>query len=549
MPVVTSEERLGTILDAKYRLDRILGEGGMGVVFAGMHTRLQVPVAVKFLHPHVSSSAEAVHRFVREAQAAARLSHPNVVAVRDVDTSPDGAVYMVLELLDGESLAEHLARVGRLSVQSTLAIVTPAMDALAAAHEVGIVHRDIKPDNLFLSRGPGGERVTKVLDFGIAKLADAGTNGRTSTGAVIGTPAYMAPEQAMGSKELGPPADVWSMGVVLYECLAGRMHLDFPSDTSAMGLVLAVLTETPISLGVRCPELPSSLVQVIDRALTKDPAQRYPTMREFLTALRATQDGTLPAGAAQLAVRTSSSPPTSSRPAGSTGPLGEVIRGGSEVSRPAARTPPTAVHSDVPSPPSAAVVPSAAATPGNATIDGGPARVPMAAPGSGPSRPALGAAAVGLLALLGLAAVSILLLPPTETALPVAAAPETPPAPTPPVPLATPATPPTAVDPPPAPAALAPPAAPPDLAPREVAPLAEVSPPVAASRDPAVRSARGGRDTLARGDGEATTPPPPSAPPPAASPPAERSPVVERPVTTEDRSAGHRSGSLSADEF
>ena len=199
MPVLTTQDRLGMTVADKYRLDRVLGEGGMGVVYAGHHLKLDLPVAVKFLHPQYSRSPDVVERFLREARATSRLIHPNVVQVRDIDVAQeDGSVYMVLELLTGKSLAKHLEEQKVLSVDETLTILFPVIDALAAAHDLGIVHRDVKPDNVFLCRGLDGRITPKVLDFGIAKLTAGGSSpSATATGAIMGTALYMAPEQAL----------------------------------------------------------------------------------------------------------------------------------------------------------------------------------------------------------------------------------------------------------------------------------------------------------------------------------------------------------------
>jgi tRNA A-37 threonylcarbamoyl transferase component Bud32 len=574
MPVVTSEERLGTTLDGKYRLDRILGEGGMGVVFAGEHVRLHKPVAVKFLHPQFSQAGEVVHRFIREAQSAARLSHPNVVDVRDVDTAPDGAVYMVLELLEGESLASHLARVGKLSVHTALAFVEPAMDALAVAHAAGIVHRDIKPDNIHLSRSLSGDIVPKVLDFGIAKLAESASGSATATGSVIGTPAYMAPEQALGRKDLGPPADVWSMAVVLYECLSGVMPFDFPTDTNPMGIVVTVLTDTPISLGTRCPELPAALVRVIDRALQKDAAQRYPTMREFLQALRATHEGTLAAGSqpvpdAALARAASLAPapggpdaaaaPRPPAPAHDTGPLGDVMRPAhtgplpeaerAAVGALASATPAPGSPHGVPTPP---LPPTAFPVP---TLSGADT-----APSGRGTKVGIAVGLVAALALLGLGASFFLGGSPPAVAAPPAApgpaAASVPPVATAPTtgPASVPAAP-SVVAPalPAAPVAEAPVAEPPVVA----LPVAE--PPVAGASGHAAagHAAAGGHAGRTGAETRTETPAAPeraaraepvAAPPARAEEPATTTRTAE-PAAGAGSGSGHRSGGMSADDF
>lgn len=293
MPVLTTEERLNRVIADKYRLDSVLGEGGMGVVYAGHHLGLDLPVAVKFLHPQYSRSPEVVERFLREARATSRLTHPNVIQVRDVDVAKeDGSVFMVLELLTGESLADHLAREKVLSVDAALSYLLPVCDALSAAHAMGIVHRDIKPDNIFLSRGPTGAITTKVLDFGIAKLAEGGQSA-TATGSVLGTALYMAPEQAMGrTKQIGPASDVWSTAVMLYECLTGAFpfEVDLDAETSPMAVMLASVSAPLVSLETRRPEL-AGLNAAVMRALSRDVTARTPSMAAFVADLSAVATG------------------------------------------------------------------------------------------------------------------------------------------------------------------------------------------------------------------------------------------------------------------
>jgi serine/threonine protein kinase len=291
MPLLTTEDRLGKTIGGKYRLDRVLGEGGMGVVYAGHHLKLDLPVAVKFLHPQYSRTPEIIERFLREARATSRLVHPNVVGVRDVDVAEeDGSAYMVLEFLEGRSLATHLEHEKVLSVDETLSILLPVCDALAAAHDLGIVHRDIKPDNVFLSRGPDGRITPKVLDFGIAKLTAHGSGpSATATGAVMGTALYMAPEQAMGrTKEVGAVSDVWSTAVMTYECLTGAFPFDVElgSEMSAMAVMMASITAAIVPLSDRRGEL-SAMSAVLARALDRDTSTRTASMRAFADDLRA----------------------------------------------------------------------------------------------------------------------------------------------------------------------------------------------------------------------------------------------------------------------
>ena len=283
MPLLRAEERVGTTLGGKYRLDKILGEGGMGVVFQGTDLSLSRKVAVKFLHPQFAQQGAVVERFLNEAKAAARVASEHVVAVHAIGNDPaDDAPYMVLEFLDGESLAARLER-GPLRPEEALSILCPVMETLEHAHQGGIVHRDLKPDNIFLASRKG-KVVPKILDFGIAKLMEGSGAGRTATGTVMGTAAYMAPEQGQG-RGVGPHSDVWSMGVIWYQALTGRFHYEFGADETSMAMVLRALTEDPMPLSRVAPQLDPRLCAAIDGALQRDPQRRYRTMQGFLDAL------------------------------------------------------------------------------------------------------------------------------------------------------------------------------------------------------------------------------------------------------------------------
>lgn len=290
VPVLTEAERVGTTVGGKYRLDRIIGRGGVGTVFAGVHTWTGRDVAVKMLHVQYAEERAVVDRFLTEARAAAVLRHPNVVDVLDMGKDDDGAVYMVLEHLEGESLARRLERRKRLEPEEAAAIVLPVMDALADAHEQSIIHRDIKPENIFLAIDGKRRSVPKLLDFGIAKVLAVGSARATRTGMVIGTPAYMSPEQADGMSEVGPGADIWSIGVLLYECLTGT--LPFPSESPTATLV-AIMTSSAKPLRVAAPDLPVALANAVDRALSKDQSQRWPNMRAFAEAISLAVPGAL----------------------------------------------------------------------------------------------------------------------------------------------------------------------------------------------------------------------------------------------------------------
>lgn len=283
MPVLTAEERIGTRIAGKYRLDRILGRGGFGVVFAGLHEWTDRSIAVKLLSHDFSHQEVFVKRFLQEARAASKLKHANVVDVLDMGQDADGSVYLVLELLEGRDLGKHLEERGPISFEQAMQILAPIMDALADAHDRGIVHRDLKPDNIFLSVDAKGRTVPKLLDFGIAKVTD-GTGNHTATGMVIGTPHYMSPEQARARGDLGPPADVWSMGVVLWRCLSGALPFDADTPT---GVIADILTRRAAPFTHVLSNVPPDVARAIDRALEPEVAHRYPHMRAFLEALEA----------------------------------------------------------------------------------------------------------------------------------------------------------------------------------------------------------------------------------------------------------------------
>ncbi|MBX7194524.1 MAG: serine/threonine protein kinase [Sandaracinaceae bacterium] len=286
MPILTDQERIGTLLGERYRVDAILGRGGMGVVFRAHQEDDGHPVAVKILRPELhQQDPQFAKRFVREARAAAAVRHANVVEIRDVGEEADGTIFQVLELLVGETLREHLVRKGRLSVALTLELLLPVMHALEAAHTAGIVHRDLKPDNIFLARQPNGEAKPTLLDFGIAKLLDTrGGSFATNTGSIMGTPAYMAPEQAGGYKDQGPPIDIWAMGIIAYECLSGSPPF---TGSSPAHVMLRIMTETPARLDHVLPEVPASIASVIERALARAPGERHAAMSVFREELRA----------------------------------------------------------------------------------------------------------------------------------------------------------------------------------------------------------------------------------------------------------------------
>ena len=284
------------VIGQRYRVVRLLGSGGMGSVYEAENTWTGRRVAIKTMRAEVASSQIHLQRFMQEARAASQLRHPNIVDVLDMGEDPAlGTLFIVQELLSGRDLRAHLEAVGRLAPSEALALLLPVLDALAVAHKAGVVHRDLKPDNIFLCDTPYGV-VPKVIDFGIAKVVgeDGSSLQKTSTGLVMGTPYYMSPEQARGDNNLGSSADVWSMGVVLYQSLSGERPYSAPNPNL---LLAKIIYEEPTPLALVCPELPASLIEAVNRALRKDPTQRYANMEEFAGALRR-HETSAPAGRA-----------------------------------------------------------------------------------------------------------------------------------------------------------------------------------------------------------------------------------------------------------
>ena len=275
----------GALVADRFRLERRLGEGGMGVVWEATHTVTRKPVALKFLK-RSQEDGRAVHRFLREARAASAVRHPSVVEVHDVLELEDGSPVMVMELLQGETLAERLHRDGALLLPEVARIMVHVCSALGSAHALGIIHRDLKPENIFLVRSPKGSDV-KVLDFGIAKLTAtegdaAHTGATTGTGAILGSPYYMAPEQLFAEKDLDHRADIWALGVILYEALSGVR----PTQAPNMGQIYKmVMTDAIAPLRDKVPGLPRTVTDLVGRMLARDRAQRPADVGEVLSAL------------------------------------------------------------------------------------------------------------------------------------------------------------------------------------------------------------------------------------------------------------------------
>jgi tRNA A-37 threonylcarbamoyl transferase component Bud32 len=271
----------GEVIAGKYRVDRLLGVGGMGAVVAATHLGLGQTVAIKFLLAEVAQSANSVARFQREAQAAAMIQSDHVARVSDVGTLDSGTPYMVMEFLQGEDLSEALQR-GALPVTFAVRCVLEAAEALAEAHQMGIVHRDLKPANLFLAQRPEGTARVKVLDFGISKMVTGPGANLTRTSALMGSPVYMAPEQMESAKNVDARSDIWALGTILFESLTGI--IPFAGDTLPEICAKILTAEAPSLLQI-WPDAPPGLAQAIARALQKKPEHRYQTLVEMADAL------------------------------------------------------------------------------------------------------------------------------------------------------------------------------------------------------------------------------------------------------------------------
>jgi serine/threonine-protein kinase len=278
---------VGQTIDGRYRVLSVLGVGGMGAVYEAEHTGTGQRVAVKVVHAEISGKADVVGRFHREARAASSIQTPHIVRVLDSGTDPVTHVsYMVMELLHGEDLRSLLQRVGKLPPDLALRLIGQACLGIGKAHEAGVIHRDIKPANLFLSRGEGDEITVKVVDFGIAKMVDAqlpGAGALTRTGGVVGSPLYMSPEQAMGHKTLDLRTDVWSLGVVLYEALAGRTP-QLEGETF-MAIMMAILSRPAPPIAELAPWVSPEIAAIVHRMIASEPDARFASMAAVLEAI------------------------------------------------------------------------------------------------------------------------------------------------------------------------------------------------------------------------------------------------------------------------
>ena len=276
--------RPGDVLAGKYQVERVLGAGGMGVVVAAHHVQLDAKVAIEFLLPGMLGNRDAVARFAREAKAAVKITSEHVARVLDVGVLETGAPYMVMEYLDGVDLAAWIQERGALAIDQAVEFVLQACVAVAEAHGLGIVHRDLKPANLFCIRRPDGQLSIKVLDFGISKLADPASSSVsvTKTSAVLGSPLYMSPEQMQSAKGADSQSDIWALGVILFELIAGQVPFNGEAVTE---VAVKVATQPAPPLRAFRPDAPPGLEAIVARCLEKDRRQRFGNVADLAVAL------------------------------------------------------------------------------------------------------------------------------------------------------------------------------------------------------------------------------------------------------------------------
>lgn len=285
LTVLTTEERairrVGSVLDGRFELKRLIGVGAAGAVYEAHHRYTERLVAVKVLHAQLLESREHVARFLREVRAMSALNHPNIAALLDAGRSEDDVPYMVTEFLEGSDMADLMDE-GALPRAHVFEIGAQLLDGLGAAHKMDIVHRDVKPDNVFLLPRPGQAPQVKLIDFGVAKrLAATSSVALTASGTTVGTPHYMSPEQARG-EPVDARSDLWSVGATLYHAFSDEPPFD---DQRTHKLLIRIATERPPSLSTRCPRLNPDLIKVIDRALEPNPEKRWQTAKDMANAL------------------------------------------------------------------------------------------------------------------------------------------------------------------------------------------------------------------------------------------------------------------------
>lgn len=310
---------LGQVLDGKYRIDTRLGRGGMGTVYRATHVLMEHPCAVKVLHTNQLSDPSSIPRFQREARAAARIQHPNAIAVNDFGITDANVVYLVMEYFPGKSLREVLRETGAIGPERTAKIIEKVGSALGLAHRQGVIHRDIKPDNIMIREVPGEDDEVKVLDFGIAKIVDSapGSENLTITGTIIGTPHYLSPEQCRALADIDARSDIYSLAVVTYEMLAGTPPFSAPTP---IAVAMMHLSDPIPSLIDQVPDLNPNVEAVIFKAMAKSRQDRYDTCtafaRDFYNAVHGLETGPLTdfLGGGRLTSLMDQSPPTNVLP-------------------------------------------------------------------------------------------------------------------------------------------------------------------------------------------------------------------------------------------
>ncbi|MDD9934944.1 MAG: serine/threonine-protein kinase, partial [Myxococcales bacterium] len=283
-PAGTADPLIGALVGGRYRIRDVIGQGGMGIVYEAVHEELDRPAALKVLGPAWAADERAIARFQQEARAASNLGHPNIVTIYDFGRLDDGRPYLAMERLRGESLADALDREGSMPARRVAALVQQIARALEAVHAEGLVHRDIKPENIFLARRSGAEECVQLLDFGLAAFSHVPGAGRlTYDGEIQGTPIYMAPETATGERQADRQADLYSLAVVSFEMLSGKVPFDHDNPMQVLHRKCQQNAPSMTALS-GCPH-PQGLERVLKRALSRDPERRHQSVREFADAL------------------------------------------------------------------------------------------------------------------------------------------------------------------------------------------------------------------------------------------------------------------------